>query len=111
MELSREISLYIDDKLEYLDKHLAIASGDGAIADISVGKADKHHGKGDVFRASFNLGIGGDLLRAEAYDEDLYAAIDKVKDEMAREIKSFKEKRGDLERRGGRLAKKELHEK
>ena len=110
MEVSKELSLYIDNKLEYLEKHLAVGSDDGVIVDFSVGKHGDHHKHGDVYRADMNLQVGGTLLRAEASDEDLYATVDKIKEEMAREIKSFKEKRGDLEVGGNREAKKELHE-
>ncbi|MEK7066568.1 MAG: ribosome-associated translation inhibitor RaiA [Patescibacteria group bacterium] len=108
MELSNELSLYIDNKLEYLEKHLAVDSEDGVTVDFSVGRESDHHKNGEVYKADMNLQIGGTLLRAEAHDEDLYATIDKIKEEMAREIKSFKEKRGDLEVGGNREAKKEL---
>jgi ribosomal subunit interface protein len=40
-----------------------------------------------------NLNLGGDLLRVEKTEEDMYKAIDKVKDHMEQAIIKYKEKK------------------
>ncbi len=97
---------------EYLEKHLItplqrfIDKNDESTAlSIEVGKTTQHHNKGDVFRAEANLHVAGRVLRAESEREDLHAAIDEVREELVRELTSFKKKRFDLLKRGGQKIK------
>lgn len=69
--------------------------------DIELGRTTRHHNKGDIFRAEIHI-VGKDKdLYASAEEEDLYKAIDMVRDEMLRVIKNSKEKKQSLIRRGG----------
>ncbi len=97
---------------EYLDKHLVAHLGrfvkrddDSVSLSIEVGKTTRHHHKGEVFRAEVNLHIAGRDLRAEAERDDLHAAIDKVKDEITRELTSYRKKTFHLLKRGGQKIK------
>lgn len=54
-----------------------------------------------MFRAEFNLFVGGKQYNAASEKEDLYAALDDVKDEIARELSKSKTRTRDLARRGG----------
>ncbi len=60
---------------------------------VDVGKTARQKTKGKIFKAEVNLTIPGKMLRAEATTEDLYASIDKVTDELKRQIKQYKERR------------------
>jgi len=100
---------------EYIERHLIQPvsklidpNDESAALSIEVGKTTRHHNKGDVFRAEANLHIAGRDLRAEEEREDLHSAIDKVRDELVRELTSFKKKRFDLVRRGGQRVKEFL---
>lgn len=90
MELTPAIKDYIQEKVDMLEKYL------GQIqvinADFEVALDSNHHQKGDIYRAEFNLEIPHDLLRVEKTEEDLYKAIDKVKDHMKEMIVERKEK-------------------
>jgi len=89
MELTEAIKDYVEEKIGSLDKFY-----DNILeARVDVGKTTNHHQKGDVFRAEVNLEVPQKgVLRAEATREDLYMAINQVKDELQRQIKKFKEK-------------------
>lgn len=94
MELTEAIKDYVNEKIGGLDKYF-----DGILAArVDVGLTSKHHQKGNIFRAEVNLEVPQKyLLRAEAEKEDLYIAINEVKDELQGQIKKYKEKmRGNV---------------
>lgn len=104
MELTPALSVYITKKLEALEKFVDPEDTSVGV-DIEIGKTTAHHKLGVVFRAEFNMTYHGKLVRAVADAEDLYAAIDEVKDELARELRVRKEKQQTLFRRGGSAIK------
>lgn len=104
--LTPSIRNYLEQKLNSLDKFLP--SDESISADIELAKTTKHHQGGDIFRAEVNLTIPGRLIRAAVEEWDLRVAIDKAKDELQREIKSNKEKKISLYRKGARLFKRLL---
>ena len=99
LDLTDAISTYVEKRVRALEKFID-PKDTSAIMDVEVGKTTKHHQRGDVFRAEFNFSIGGKSFRAVANQADLYAAIDEVKDEMAREIRSSRSKEKTLFKRG-----------
>lgn len=106
-ELTEAIRNYVEEKLGALEKMLPVGD-DSVMADVEVGKINKHHQHGQVFKAEVNLHFKHHYLRAEAFHEDLYAAIDEMQDEIARQINTSIEKRHTLMRRGGRVLKNML---
>lgn len=94
LELTQDIKDYVEDKISGLDKFY-----DNILdARVEVGKINRHHQKGDVFRAEVNLEVPQKgILRAEAEREDLYMAINEVKDDLRVILKKYKEKqRGNV---------------
>ncbi len=102
--LTEAITNYLDEKLRHVDKLLPEA-GDAYLADVELAKETMHHRQGEVFKAEINLSVGGNNFYAVASEEDLYAAIDAMKDEVIRQIKTKFEKKNTMLRRGGRKAK------
>ena len=100
LELTTAISNYAEKKVSALEKFIN-KNDESAVANVEVGKSTKHHHSGDIFRAEINLHIAGKDLRAVAEKDNLYSAIDEVKDEMVREITSHKARLRTLLRRGG----------
>ncbi len=91
-DLTPSIKGYIEEKMNYIQKLLGDLDLDGAILlDFEVGKMNMHHSKGEVFYAEANLGVPKKVLRVEKTHEDLHAAIDEVKEVLARELKEYKE--------------------
>ncbi len=94
LDLTDAIKDYVNEKIGSLEKFY-----DGILlARVDVGLTTKHHQKGNIFRAEVNLDVPQKyVLRAEAKKEDLYMAINEVKDELQRQLKKFKEKkRGNI---------------
>ncbi len=92
IELTEAIRNYIEEKIGTLDRFLHEKEAVLADARIEVGKPSQHHHTGPVFEAECNIHIGDTLLRATTNDADLYAAIDKLKDEVEAQMRKHKEK-------------------
>jgi len=99
IELTDAISDYTTKKVAQLEKFVA-ADDTSASVDIEVGKTTAHHQAGDVFRAEFNLFVGGRQYNSVSEKEDLYAALDDVRDEISRELSRDKTRTRDMERKG-----------
>jgi ribosomal subunit interface protein len=69
--------------------------------DVELGRTTAHHKNGDIFRAEIHITGKEKDLYASAEEEDLYKAIDIVRDEILREVRSEKSKKISLIRRGG----------
>ncbi|MFZ2310272.1 MAG: ribosome-associated translation inhibitor RaiA [Patescibacteria group bacterium] len=96
LEMTEAIATYAQEKIDMLDKFL----GDIQVLnlDLELEKSIGSQNKGEIFRAEINLEIPGELLRVEKTEDDLYKAIDKVKDHMEEVIISYKEKLRDKQR-------------
>ncbi|MFA6227093.1 MAG: ribosome-associated translation inhibitor RaiA [Candidatus Paceibacterota bacterium] len=98
--LTPAITDYVDKRLSHLDKFISPEDLETVMCYVDIGKTTKHHKSGDFFKAELTLHIGGKSLRATSERDDLYAAIDVVNDEMANELKSFKDRRMSIIKRG-----------
>ena len=103
LELTPETLDYCREKLDGL--HKLLIEDYSAGIEVELGKTTRHHKHGEIFRAEMNLHTAGKNFRAEAVAEDLYSAIDEVKDELVSEVKRYRKKQGALLRRGGRRVK------
>lgn len=105
MRMTPAIKSYVEEKVALIEK--LIDPADTSVgANVEVGRTTKHHQSGDVFRAEINLHIAGRNLRAVSKQQDLYAAIDEMKDDVTRQLRVGKRKRIDFTRRGGAKLKK-----
>ncbi|MFM2357796.1 MAG: hypothetical protein RJA61_533 [Candidatus Parcubacteria bacterium] len=104
IELTDSIREYVQKKIDLLEKYVE-PNDSSAMCDVEVGKTTMHHKTGDVFKAEMNLHIAGKYVYAVSEKDSLNAALDDVKDEIARSISSHNKKRAGLVRRGGALVK------
>jgi len=104
MELTPAISSYVQKKISSIEKYIDKNYAD-AVAQVEVGKNTEHHKTGNIFRAEVHITGAGLDLYAVSEMEDLYAAIDMVKDEMAHNVLQLKGKRETLARRGAETMK------
>lgn len=95
--LTPAISEYIEKKLAMLQKFF---ENHDVLLNVEVGKTTRHHKSGDVFRAEIQVVCEGKNYYAQVETDDLYAAIDKVKDEISQKLSSEKRKALHLFRRG-----------
>ncbi len=97
--LSPAISEYVTKRL---DKVSRLVGGDPSVmCDIELSRTTGHHQKGEIFRAEVHIVGAGLDIYASAEHEDLYSAIDDVRDEITREFHAKKGKRMSLIRRSG----------
>ena len=90
LELTPELKEYVQKKMDMLDKYLGKFKVINAHVELE--KTTNHHLKGEIYRAEVNISIGGDLLRVEKTEKDVFKAIDKVKDHLDMVIKKYKDK-------------------
>lgn len=105
MELTDAISDYVNKRLSAISKF----TKDGKMsAYIEVGKTTNHHKQGDIFKAEFNIDIAGTKFYSFSEKEDLYKAVDEVKEEIVRQITTNKDRKQTLFKRGATSVKKML---
>ena len=104
MELTSEIWEYTEKKVRSVEKVLP-NNGDNAFAAVEVGQSTKHHKNGEIFRAEVTITYNGIFVRAESEQEDLYTAIDDVREQLFRSIVEGKDKRQTLFKRGAKKFK------
>lgn len=90
IELTDAIRSYTETKLGMLEKFCEGYSP--CDVRVEVGKTSEHHNKGKIWRAEYTLTIPGTSLRAEATEEDLYAAIDRAKDLLKEQLLEYKKR-------------------
>ena len=89
MEMTDAIKQYAEDKFEDLIKFF----GNIQHMDIDIGMRSHHHHKGKIFYAELNVSVPKkEMIRVVKEADDLYKAIDKVRDHLKSELKEFKEK-------------------
>jgi len=105
MELTSAISSYLNKRLPGIEKF--IKKGIDIIAYVEVAKTTNHHKHDeDMFRAELNMEVGGNKFYTFSEKEDLYVAIDDAKNEIVRQIKTSKDRRQTLFKRGASSIKK-----
>ncbi len=94
IELTEAIRSYIEEKILLLKKFLVhFEKNQEVFVQIEVGKTTNHHKKGEVFRAEANLDlIPNTVLRAESVSDDLYFAINDVRNKLEKQIEVYKAK-------------------
>ena len=108
MELTEAIKDYVSKRVTNLDKLLSrIEEGKGKVmANFEVSKSTNHHKSGEVFHADCSIRIDGKEFYGSADKEDLYEAIDAVKDSLYNEINKNKDRSQTLFKRGAMSVKK-----
>ncbi|MBU6431242.1 MAG: ribosome-associated translation inhibitor RaiA [Patescibacteria group bacterium] len=103
IELTDVIRDYFNKKAEAFEKLIDKKDESAALNGI-LSRLTRHHQKGDIFKAEMNLHISGKVFHASSEREDLFAAIDLVKDEILGELRSHKERKiGLIKRSGGKV--------
>ncbi|PIR04001.1 MAG: ribosomal subunit interface protein [Candidatus Magasanikbacteria bacterium CG11_big_fil_rev_8_21_14_0_20_39_34] len=87
VDMTDALHTYTKEKFETLTKFF-----DNIIkADVTIGKNSDHHQNGDIFFAHATLQIPNHgNLYVEKTEQDLYKAIDKVKDHLKIELEKLK---------------------
>lgn len=85
VELTPAIKEYVEEKMQALEKYAEVTH-----MDVEVGMSSHHHHKGDVFQCKVVVDVAGEVVCVEKEEEDLYKAIDKVKDHLRESLADLK---------------------
>ncbi len=106
MELTSAINDYVLKRVTNLGKLITKLEEKGAEAVVNFEVSNTKHKNGDVFHSDCTIVIDGKKFYASADKEDMYAAVDEVKETLFREISQNKDKKKTLQTRGARSVKK-----
>ena len=95
VDMTDAIKQYAEEKATDLEKYFDNIVGIDAI----VGMNSNHHNKGKIYFAEFNVQVPGKNLNMKKEAEDLYKAIDKVKDHLKVEFEKMKGKMRDKDKK------------
>jgi putative sigma-54 modulation protein len=96
-KLSPELKDYVQKKMDMVDKYLGSVKATNCDFEVEVESGRSL--KGENCRAEVNLEVPGKLLRVEKRADNLFKAIDKVKEHLELVIKKHKEKKIAKERK------------
>ena len=110
IELTEAIKEYVGKRVTNLEKLLSglEAKKGEARVNFEVIKTTNHHKAGEIFHASCMISIDGKKFYGESDHEDLYSAIDEVKETLFSDIQKNKDRRQTLFKRGAMSVKKML---
>ena len=91
IEITPSIRNAVEEKMNSLEKFISNLDPNVVKVFFEVSLETKHHKKGDIFYAEANVEVPGKIIRAEAREENLYTAINVVKDKLQRSLKKYKE--------------------
>lgn len=92
------IRSYALDKMKTLEKYVARDDSSGKLT-VELSRTSNHHAHGDVFQAEGILHIRGKETTARTTQDDLYKAIDVLKDMLVRDLAQHKDKERSIVRR------------
>ncbi|MBU4422000.1 ribosome-associated translation inhibitor RaiA [Candidatus Parcubacteria bacterium] len=108
IESSPALNEYVEEKIATLSKYV---ENFGTPRDIRVEleKTTHHHQTGPFFRAEANINIPGHFFRAEQTADDIYDAIDMLKNDLERQLSDYSDKLRTKKRDGGQEMKNMLN--
>lgn len=108
IELTETIKDYVLKRITHLEKLLSGIEAKGGEVNVNfeVGKSTNHHKGGEVFHADCLIRINGKEFYSSSDQEDLYVAIDEVKETLFNDIQKNKDRKQTLFKRGASSVKK-----
>jgi putative sigma-54 modulation protein len=104
MDMTDSIREYALEKMRTLEKYVPTGDTSGKLT-LELSRTTTHHAHGDVFQAEGILHIRGKETTVRTTQDDLYKAIDLVKDMLARELSQHKDKERSIFRRSAHKVK------
>lgn len=102
-----EVTNYAERKMKSLDKFID-SKDEGVSMDIRIRKITDHHRAGKIYKAEMSIMTSGKKFGAEVEADDLFVAIDELKDIILRKMSSYKGKKKGLFRKGAAKIKQLL---
>lgn len=92
-EITDTIHQFAIDKFSALQKFI---HDDTVNCFVTLGRITNHHKQGEVYKVSIQVKTARDTFQAEEINEDLYAAIDILKDTIERSIVTGSQKKRSI---------------
>ncbi len=90
-DLTLELKRVIEEKIGTLDKFIP-HTNTPVEAFVEIAIEAHHHKKGKIYYAEANIKVPGEIIRSEAREENIYKAINTVKDELQGLFKKYKKR-------------------
>lgn len=87
IELTDAIRGYAEEKIRMLEKYADIIK-----ADVDLGRITNHHQSGEVYFCEAHIFVAGKDFFVKREEEDIYKAVDKVKDHLKNELTTWKDR-------------------
>lgn len=107
VELGESGTEYLMKKLESLKKFIDF-DDDEVTTDIRVSKETRSSRSGNLYKSEISIMTVGKKYGAQGEAEEVYAAIDAMKDAISKKISSYRGKKQSLFKRGATKIKKML---
>lgn len=104
MEMTDAIREYAFEKMKTLEKFVPKDDTTAKIS-LELSKTTNHHTHGDFFQAEAQLRVRGKSTTLRTTQDDLYKAVDILKDMLGRELAQHKDKELSVFRRGAHKVK------
>lgn len=104
MEMTNAIREYSLEKMKTLEKFIP-KDDTSAKLSLELSKTTNHHSHGAVFQAEAQLHLRGKTTTLRTTQDDLYKAIDILKDMLTRELSQHKDKERSVFRRSAHKVK------
>ncbi len=95
--LTPAIEEYVLKRIAPLEK---LVSDQSVVCEIELGKTTNHHKSGDIFKAEVNMVLPDKHVYLVSEKEDLFQAIDDLREQLDYVLSVRKEKKQTLFRRG-----------
>lgn len=105
IESTQAIKEYVFKRTLSLEKFMKGDSSELPVA-VEIGKTTNHHKTGDFFKAEIGFVLKGKKFYAVSEGDDLYKAIDEVKEDIKIQLVETKSRQETTFRRGARSIKK-----
>ncbi len=97
LPLTPAIEEYVLKRIAPLEK---LVSDPAIVCEVELAKTTNHHKSGDIFRAEINMVLPDKHVYLVSEKEDLYQAIDDLREQLDQTLSVRKEKKQTLFRRG-----------
>ncbi|MFA5870933.1 MAG: ribosome-associated translation inhibitor RaiA [Candidatus Paceibacterota bacterium] len=92
LELTEALKKYIETKIKSVERMIKKFEVHGElIAFVEISRTTRHHRQGDIYYAEITMKLPQKTIRIEKTHEDVYGAIDELKDLLKEEVSELKE--------------------
>jgi putative sigma-54 modulation protein len=104
MEMTEAIKGYALEKMRSLEKYVNGNDTSGKLT-VELSKTTNHHTHGNIYQAEGILHVRGKETTVRTTQDDLYKAIDVLKDMLSRELAEARDKERSIFRRSAHKVK------